>query len=614
MSQGTSLLAELKRRNVFRVGLFYLVSAWLIIQVAETVLPLFDVPASALRALIVILALGFPLALVFSWIFELTPGGIRREKDVEVTSATKQQTAHKLNIATLVAVVLGIGIVVADRILPDTESAGDSPAMLDTPTEPSAAIDKSIAVLPFSDFSPGGDSQWFADGLSEEILNSLIRVPDLLVAARTSSFSFRDSGLPIPEIADALGVAHLLEGSVRMTEERIRVTAQLIRAADGFQVWSNSFDRETADMIEIQEELAGQISTAMETTMDPEALAAMAEAGTRSVEAYSLYLRARARDDTVSAETYALYEQVRELDPQFAAAHYRAAEYWQHQLNPTLGFRTELEMSPAEMRARFDDRISAAIETAGNPVDAVRYRAALAHSQLRLTEALQLLERYVSERPNDFDAWESLRWTAYRVGDMALMERARPVLSERAFNDLRVARRFTTGAHLFPNAEAALEVSLALIDQWPDNWILLAYQAHRSLLWMGRIEDARRLQDRLDQELADRVEFRITVVRQACAEGRIADALTMLEAAPKDIELTMHWIIADLMSRPDQAIEALRDVEVRYGVHGLVPFLGYAQFDARPFPSLIRIMEREGIEIREPQPVPFACPPAESVQ
>ncbi|HMA98120.1 MAG TPA: hypothetical protein VKO38_01550, partial [Wenzhouxiangella sp.] len=439
MSQGTSLLAELKRRNDFRVGLFYLVSAWLIIQVAETVLPLFDVPASALRALIVILALGFPLALVFSWIFELTPGGIRREKDVEVTSATKQQTAHKLNIATLVAVVLGIGIVVADRILPDTESAGDSPAMLDTPTEPSAAIDKSIAVLPFSDFSPGGDSQWFADGLSEEILNSLIRVPDLLVAARTSSFSFRDSGLPIPEIADALGVAHLLEGSVRMTEERIRVTAQLIRAADGFQVWSNSFDRDTADMIEIQEELAGQISTAMETTMDPEALADMAEAGTRSVEAYTVYLRARARGEVWSAEAYALYEQARVLDPEFAAAHYSAASYWQWQLDPTFTFRTELEIGPSEMRTRFEERISAAIETAGNPMDAIRYRAALASSQLRLTDALRLLERYLSERPNDFDAWNAVRRIAYQVGDTALIERARLALKERAFHEVFIA-------------------------------------------------------------------------------------------------------------------------------------------------------------------------------
>jgi len=273
--------------------------------------------------------------LVFAWVFELTPKGLKREKDVEVSPATKQQTAHKLNLATLIAAVLAIGLLAADRMMPERSPMVDAeqPAIVveDTPDTSSidAPLDKSIAVLPFSDFSPGGDSGWFADGLSEEILNSLVRVPDLLVAARTSSFSLRDSGLPIPEIADQLGVAHVLEGSVRMGGERVRVTAQLIRAADGFHVWSDSFDRGLADMISIQEDLAREIAEAMETTMDPEALSEMAEVGTQSVDAYQAYIRGRAIEEFGgNPDAYAQFEEARRIDPGFAQAHFRAARYW----------------------------------------------------------------------------------------------------------------------------------------------------------------------------------------------------------------------------------------------------------------------------------------------
>src|SRR6056297_598572 len=163
-----SLFTELKRRNVFRVGLFYIVSAWLVVQVAETILPMFDVPDVALRAIVLILALGFPVALVFSWIFELTPGGIRREKDVDVTPATKQQTAHKLNVATLIAAVLAIGLIIVDRLMPErameAERIAESNGGVDEPSieqpESSAQTDPdpaSIAVLPFADLSPTGD-------------------------------------------------------------------------------------------------------------------------------------------------------------------------------------------------------------------------------------------------------------------------------------------------------------------------------------------------------------------------------------------------------------------------------------------------------------------------
>jgi len=196
---------------------------------------------------------------------------------------------------------------------------------------------KSIAVLPFADLSQAQDQHWFADGLAEEILNALVKVPDLSVAARTSSFQYRGSSQSIAQIAKELGVAHVLEGSVRSGGDRIRVTAQLIRASDGFHLWSDTYDRQNADMISIQEDLARNIASVLETSMDPEALEQMAQVGTRSVEAYQAYLRGV----QLAAESFSIqdgrkklreaFEQITkalEYDPQFSEAHVRVAEYW----------------------------------------------------------------------------------------------------------------------------------------------------------------------------------------------------------------------------------------------------------------------------------------------
>ena len=191
--------------------------------------------------------------------------------------------------------------------------------------------------MPFADLSQAQDQHWFADGLAEEILNALVKVPDLSVAARTSSFQYRGSSQSIAQIAKELGVAHVLEGSVRSGGDRIRVTAQLIRASDGFHLWSDTYDRQNADMISIQEDLARNIASVLETSMDPEALEQMAQVGTRSVEAYQAYLRGV----QLAAESFSIqdgrkklreaFEQITkalEYDPQFSEAHVRVAEYW----------------------------------------------------------------------------------------------------------------------------------------------------------------------------------------------------------------------------------------------------------------------------------------------
>ncbi len=605
-----NLFTELKRRHVFRVALFYVVAAWLIVQVTETVLPVFDVPDVFLRGIIVLLAIGFIPALVFAWAFELTPDGLKRDKDVSVDPATKRQTASKLNWATLAVGLLAIGVVIADRMLPDNAAPGA------TAPEASAAsvgkIDKSIAVLPFSDFSPEGNSQWFADGLSEEILNSLVRVPDLLVAARTSSFSFRDSNRPIPEIATELGVAHVLEGSVRMGDNRVRVTAQLIRAADGFHVWSDTFDRDMADMIGIQEDLARRIAEAMETTMDPEALAKMAEVGTRSVEAYQAYIRGRAIEQFGgNLDAYELFETARRLDPDFAEAHYRAARFWQVQASPSRTDIVDTGLAHDQIADRFDERISAAIASASNDEQRLLYRGTQAQFQLRFRAALSLLEAYLAQRPGDIDAWVELTQLADTIGnDDVVLRGLRAVepltASGRALAELQPAM----GYRLRDRAQARAEVERALLlaERWPQ-YGPLQYQLHRALLWVGQVEEARRIHDWIFRADLDVPNSGLVRLRQACAEGRLDEAQAIFDGQISKDNQNEQWLALLLMGQPEAAAELLQPLEAAGNTYALSSYLIYPQFDPRPYPGLMRVLAAEGMEPKALRPIPFACLP-----
>ncbi len=327
-----SLFAELKRRNVFRVALFYIVAAWVVIQVAETVLPMFDVADSALRAIVIILALGFPLAVVFSWVFELTPEGLKRDRDASGDPEIKQHTAHKLNWATLIAAVLAIGLLVADRMMP--ESATRSTSMLqgvDVAPEVAAAASNepnpaSIAVLPFEDRSPNADQGYFSDGIAEEILNVLVRIDGLEVASRTSAFRYRDrDDIGIPGIARELEVRHVLEGSVRKAGDAIRVTAQLIDGRSDKHLWSDTYERSlTAENVfAIQDEIATAIVAALrESIALPDSARPEVGMQTESLDAYELFLEARAlynqRNRLDRAD--ALLARAVDLDPGFAGA------------------------------------------------------------------------------------------------------------------------------------------------------------------------------------------------------------------------------------------------------------------------------------------------------
>ncbi|MDH3988259.1 MAG: hypothetical protein OEV34_03975 [Gammaproteobacteria bacterium] len=313
-----SLFSEMKRRNVFRVALLYLVTTWLVIQVADVGISLLGLPLWTGRLVFLLLAIGFPLVMVFSWAYEITPEGLRKEQDVERDESITADTARKLNTAVVVLLVLALGGMVADRLIPE-EAATVQTAALEEPTAagPSA---QSIAVLPFVNMSADEGNEYFSDGLSEELLNLLAKVPSLQVAARTSTFTFKGSDASIPEIANELHVAHVLEGSVRKSGDDIRVTAQLIKASDGYHLWSETWDRRLTDIFTIQDEIAAAVVSALKVTL----LGELPHARVTDPRAYELFLRSKAAANLSTEEGFEqaalLLNDSLAIDPEYAEA------------------------------------------------------------------------------------------------------------------------------------------------------------------------------------------------------------------------------------------------------------------------------------------------------
>ncbi|MCH7822230.1 MAG: tetratricopeptide repeat protein [Proteobacteria bacterium] len=279
-----SLIVELKRRNVFRVAAAYLVVGWLLTEVLTTILPTLGAPDWISRAIILIFAFGFIPAVILSWVYELTPEGVKREHEVVRDESITGHTAKKLDYVTIAAVIAGIIFF----------AFFSAKQFSNGPPEVEAVIsDASVAVLPFENLSADADHEYFSNGLTETILHMLAQIPDLKVAARTSSFAFRDQNKTVQEIAAALGVAHILEGSVQRDGDQVRITAQLIRADDGFHVWSENYDRTLDDIFGIQDEIAEKVGGALSASLlGAPVNNVMAGINTRSPDAYDLYLQA----------------------------------------------------------------------------------------------------------------------------------------------------------------------------------------------------------------------------------------------------------------------------------------------------------------------------------
>ena len=322
-----SIFAELKRRNVIRVAVAYTVIGWVLAQVAEFAFENFGAPDWVLKSVVVVLLLGMPLALIFAWAYEMTPEGIKREKEVDRSQSITRQTGHKLDRVIIAVLLVALGWFAWDKFTTRMDSAPMTASTGDAASE-AVASNKSVAVLPFVAMSSGPDDEYFADGLTEEILNSLAQLPELLVTARTSAFSFKGQDLPVQQIATALGVQHVVEGSVRRSGDRLRVTAQLIRADDGFHLWSENYDSTSADTIDVQENIAEKIAGAMDIVLDEHKREAMRQAGLRDIEAFTVYQKGMDLFNQAHGEIDQI-EGLRQANVYFEEVMDRVPDYWQ---------------------------------------------------------------------------------------------------------------------------------------------------------------------------------------------------------------------------------------------------------------------------------------------
>ena len=620
----SNLFEELKRRNVVRVGIAYVVVAWLILQFSDLVLENLLAPNWIMQTIMLILAIGLPIALLFAWAYELTPEGLKTTKEVDRSESVTHNTGRKLDRVIIGVLAIAVVYFLWERQQPTEVPASAEPvAEAEVPSEsqagepaPTETTYRSIAVLPFVNMSSDEEQEWFADGLTEEILNSLARTPDLLVSARTSSFAYKNSTEDLPTIAAALGVEHVLEGSVRRSGDRLRVTAQLIRANDGFHLWSENFDRALDDVIEIQEQVAIEIAAALETAMDPEALAKMVSTGTRSVPAYEAYLRGLAYqgDALASGDKYQLqsaeeaFQAAVAVDPEFSLAHRQIASYWSTQATDTIILAGITELPREDILVRYHAAIDNAIRFEENSVRQTGYQADKARMELKFLQALRLNTAYLAEMPLDHDA-QFLQMSMLReVGHYEEATEAVERYYELGVYNSGVIDGSITTLLDIGRPDLLEQYTAKALEHFGDD-VNILYQAHRAQLWIGDIDGAALMMPTILSSDIDASNKHLVMLRQACAEGDTLKANRLYERGLVDYvdSPTIVWLSHTIMNRHDEALNTLMPFDDDNNFAALADFMSYGRFDATKFPNYYAFLESQGVEPHAEQIVPLAC-------
>jgi len=309
-----NFVGELKRRNVYKVAIAYAVVAWLLMQVASQIFPFFEIPNWAVRLVVLLLIIGFPVAVILAWAFELTPEGLKRAEDVDLSKSVRRKTGRKLDFFIIAVLLLVIGILLFQRFHPNV-----SPAV-------SSSLEKSIAVLPFENLSEDKANAYFADGIQEEILTRLAKIADLKVISRTSTQRYQSKPGNLSEIAKQLGVANILEGSVQKAADQVRVNVQLVNAQTDSHLWAETYDRKLSDIFGVESEIAKGIAESLQAKLTGREQQTLAVKPTNNAEAYEAYLRGLAFESRGgnlvpnSEKAADFYERSVQLDPAFALA------------------------------------------------------------------------------------------------------------------------------------------------------------------------------------------------------------------------------------------------------------------------------------------------------
>ncbi len=545
-----SLFKELLQRKVFRGIGIYVLAAWLIMQAAEIVLPAFELPTWTLRFVIIALVLGLPVVAVLSWIFDVTPSGIKRDSEIERAERNPSRTGRLIDFT-----IIGVLAIAATYF--GWHYFSGSPVIPEA-----AAMDPSIAVLPFVNMSGDQDNEYFSDGVSEELLNALAKVEGLKVAGRTSSFFFKGKDQDLRIIGQQLGVATVLEGSVRKAEDRVRVTAQLVKTSDGFHLWSDTFDYQLDDVFQVQDEIARAVVRALKGKLLGEDVLATTSTKTTSSQCFASYLQGRnqlhrrRKESIIRSE--ALFKEAIEADPNYAPAWVGLAEsYMLQHINHDL-----LTFEDAERKA--EEAIQRALALDDNSSEAYAALGLIRMQTERQEEAEAAFSRSLALNPN---YPEALHWYALLDKNRGNIDRAYEKLSRSLELDpLHPVARANLGAILiargdYGQAKSFFERSVSLDPDYAPNYVTLA-----GIESFGPMCHPARGLATLDQAIAispESVEFRqykvAVLLEMDEVEAARKEAASLLAASPGHPLSTLAQFALDIYTGDEEG--AIRFLE-----------------------------------------------------
>ncbi len=576
-----SLFQELKRRNVFRVAIAYLVTAWLMLQIADVILSNIAAPQWVFKVFMLALGIGFPLAVMFAWAFELTPEGLKKEKDVDRSTSITDVTARRLDRMIIVVLAVALGYLIVDDFVltdddPGAKTAGEAVS--------SGIRDRSIAVLPFVNMSSDREQDYFSDGISEELLNVLAQFKNLRVAARTSSFQFKGENQDIGRIAEQLKVAHVLEGSVRKSGTRLRITAQLIKASDGYHIWSETYDRELDDVFAIQDEIAAAIGNALEAELglgteagDGSLPTVVAAANT---QAYDAFLQGRAlihqRGREALEDSVRHLERSLRLDANYAPAHAQLAIATILLLESA---GTYGDLSMAEVTRRATPHMNLAFELAPDLPEAHAARGLMSlHTgdwQQSVTDTRKALE----SNPSYTDA---MNWQSIALIELGRYRESNELLQEMLEVDpLSIIARLNLATdQLFRgNPDQAHRIAESLLPQsaWASYW-----KHADASLYAGQVADSIEWGLKAHAEDPNDLASSFTLMNGFCHIGeyvearRVAAALTAIaDLAAGNGDEAVRQIVARQQADPENLTLIMDAAYIAHSARRFDAALGY---------------------------------------
>ncbi len=427
MSDKSSFFAELKRRNVYKVAVAYVVVSWLLLQAASILLPAFDAPPWVMKIFIIVIIFGFPVALIFSWAFEITPEGIKLESEIEPSKSIARRTGRKIVAVTIALAVVAAGLFVYQLIQCKIDNHVSRTCQCESHRgDGGAAPNKSIAVLPFDNLSRDPDNAYFCEGVQDEILTRLAKVADLKVISRTSTQHFKSTPDNLPQIAKQLGVAHILEGSVQKASDQVRVNVQLINAMTDAHLWADTYDRKLTDIFAVESEIAKAVAESLQAKLTGSEKSSIAKAPTVNPEAYELYLRgkffAEKRTGADLHKSLEYYDQAIAKDPKYPLAYVGLAD--SHLLLTAYGAISPKESFPPARAA-----LKKALELDDSLAQAHASSGLLAGLELDLNRGISELERAIQLNPNYATAhhWLALPLMAIGQSERAIIEGKRAI-------------------------------------------------------------------------------------------------------------------------------------------------------------------------------------------